>query len=254
MENVKDKTLEIYIDMNKGKTSMESTSPVYQTPQRESVPKPGTLLLTIISLVCFSDIKEVHGNFPIRFSTNRSVDINITERCINAGNKFIYISPCIQNKKQMTKMQYEHFHGYNLIWYSIDEDSVSMSCRERHGTSICGQWSKRKYHCYWCPGDALRQIIRRHDVDYFTMLSLQYSTPTGCPYQICAASSWTTAPSAYRYQIKKLLFLHDRPCMWPCIKLELDIAFYVLTSQLSRHAIHPFVTPSVINCDVISRT
>ena len=38
-----------------------------QTPQEESVAKPGTVPLTILSLVCHSDIKEVHGNLSNPF-------------------------------------------------------------------------------------------------------------------------------------------------------------------------------------------
>ena len=33
-----------------------------QTPQGESVAKPETLLLIILSIICKYDIKEVHGN------------------------------------------------------------------------------------------------------------------------------------------------------------------------------------------------
>ena len=37
--------------------------PPPQTPQVESVAKPGTLLLIILSLICESDIKELYGKF-----------------------------------------------------------------------------------------------------------------------------------------------------------------------------------------------
>ena len=54
-----------------------------QTPQWESVAKPGTPLLIILSVVCKSDIQEVHGNlFTVHYSIRTSVDGNIRGRRI----------------------------------------------------------------------------------------------------------------------------------------------------------------------------
>ena len=73
-----------------GKKTIENSSPIHQThtsamikninlkvdhhtggpqttPQRESVVKPGTLLLIILSLVCKCDIQKVYGNLSNPF-------------------------------------------------------------------------------------------------------------------------------------------------------------------------------------------
>ena len=46
---------------------MQMVHPLPQTPQGESVAKPGTLLLIILSLVCDIDVKEGHSNLSHPF-------------------------------------------------------------------------------------------------------------------------------------------------------------------------------------------
>ena len=44
-----------------------------QTPRGESLAKPGTLLLTILSSVRKSDMQRIYGNFAIYYYKNRLV-------------------------------------------------------------------------------------------------------------------------------------------------------------------------------------
>ena len=57
-----------------------------QSPQQgESIVKPGTPLLIILSLVCKSDMKEVHGNLSNPLSKEKVRGQNILEVWINAA-------------------------------------------------------------------------------------------------------------------------------------------------------------------------
>ena len=61
----------------------QAVHPPHETPQGDSVAKPGTLRLIILSSVYESDMKEVHGNCQIRCSRRKSVKRNILGRLIN---------------------------------------------------------------------------------------------------------------------------------------------------------------------------
>ena len=79
--------LKIYKPKSGPSCRRQVVHPRPQTPQWESVAKPGTPLLIILSVVCKSDIQEVHGNlFTVHYSIRTSVDGNIRGRWITAAN------------------------------------------------------------------------------------------------------------------------------------------------------------------------